>query len=134
MSVPTRRGLQSPNYDLLDLGIADLAGRSGSRLVIESFQANLQESGPPLAHHAQRAAQFLGHRLVIKSLAAGQYHPCPPSLGWLDTRAMSQRLKTLLLIRSQDQRFFRASGSHLSFLHLRRNPFIYSSHISVTGD
>jgi len=92
LTLPSHQG---PNHNLLDLSIGDLAGRSGSRLVIESFQASLQKSGTPLAHHAQRAAQFLRHASVLESLGAGQHHPRPPSQRRLATRAMGQRLNRL---------------------------------------
>src|SRR5438128_11998055 len=49
MRLGARRTFQGLNHNLLDLSIGDLAGRSGSRLVIESFQASLQKSGTPLA-------------------------------------------------------------------------------------
>jgi len=128
------RTFQGPNHTLLHLSIGDLAGRSGPRFVIESFQASLQKSGTPLAHHAQRAAQFLRHALVRESLGAGQHHPRPPSQRRLAARAMGQRLKPLLLFLSQSQWPFGASGSHLSLLHLRRTSAQLSSLISVTGD
>src|SRR5271157_4188430 len=70
MRLCARRTLQSPNHNLLHLGIADLARGSWSRLVIESLQARPQKSGTPLAHHAERAAQLLGHDLVGKALGA----------------------------------------------------------------
>src|SRR5439155_6072004 len=84
--------------------------------------------------HAQRAAQFLRHALVRDSLGAGQHHPRPPSQRRLAARAMGQRLKPFMLVRSQSQWPFGASGSHLSLLHLRRMPTLLSSLISVTGD
>src|SRR5438105_9802411 len=49
-------------------------------------------------------------------------------------RAMGQRLKPLLLVLSQSQWPFGASGSHLSLLHLRRTAAQLSSLISGTGD
>src|SRR6266436_7300103 len=44
MRLRARRTFQSPNHNLLHLSISDFAGRSRSRLVIESFQASLQKS------------------------------------------------------------------------------------------
>src|SRR6266550_5880078 len=134
MRMGARRTFQGLNHNLLDLSIADFARRSRSRLVIESFQASLQKSGTPLAHHTQRAAQFLRHALVRESLGAGQHDPRPPSQRRLAARAMGQRLKPLLLVLSQSQRPFGASGSHLSLLHLRRTSALFSSLIYVTGD
>src|SRR5881398_3187191 len=77
MRLGARCTFQGLNHNLLDLSIGDLAGRSGSRLVIESFQSSLQKSGPPLGYHAQRAAQFLRHALVRESLGAGPAPPAP---------------------------------------------------------
>src|ERR1700694_4374510 len=134
MRLCARRTFQGPNHNLLDLSIGDLAGRSGPRLIIESFQASPEKSETPLSHQAERAAQFLRHALVRKSLGAGQHHPRPPSQRRLAARAMGQRLKPLLLVRSQSQWPFGASGSHLSLLYLRRTSAQLSSLMSVTGD
>src|SRR6266567_245315 len=134
MRLCARCTFQGLNHNLLDLSIGDFAGCSGSRLVIESFQASLQKSGTPLAYHAQRAAQFLRHALVRESLGTGQHHPRPPSQERLAARPMSQRLKPFMLVLSQSQWPFGASGSHLSLLHLRRMPTVFSSLISVTED
>src|SRR5438046_9562036 len=72
MRLSARRALQGLNDHLLDPGIAYLAGRPGSRLVIKSFQASLQKSGAPLANHAQRGTQFPSTGSVVESPDAGQ--------------------------------------------------------------
>jgi hypothetical protein len=75
--LPSRRALQSLNHDPLHLLIADLARCTRSWLVIQSFQTLLQKPAAPFAHHTQRAAKFLCHRLVVQTIAAGQHHSCP---------------------------------------------------------
>src|SRR6266496_717123 len=69
MRLGARRTFQGPNHNLLDLSIGDFAGRSGSRLVIESFQATPQKSGTPLAHHADRKSTRLNSSHVEISYA-----------------------------------------------------------------
>src|SRR5205814_1719830 len=59
MRLGARCTFQGLNHNLLDLSIGDFAGRSGSRLAIESFQASPAKSGTPLAHHALRAVTSL---------------------------------------------------------------------------
>ena len=99
--LPARRAFQGLNDDLLDLGIAHLARRAGSRFVVESFQAGFQKARAPLAHHAHRAAQLPRHRLIVQSLGAGQHHPCSSRQQRLAPRPMRQRLQPLTLFVGQ---------------------------------
>jgi len=64
MRLSTGRAFQGLNDDPLDCGIADLAGRSRSGLVVESFQASFQKPRTPLAHHAQRGGSFRATALL----------------------------------------------------------------------
>src|SRR5947208_15730409 len=87
MRLRARRTFQSPNHNLLHLRISDFAGRSRSRLVIESFQASLQKSRAPLAHHAERTAQSLGHGVVSQpSAQASTTRARRARSGWLRAR------------------------------------------------
>src|SRR5437763_4177663 len=97
MRLGARYTFQGPNHNLLDLSIGNFAGRSGPRLIIESFQASPEKSGAPLGYHAQRAAQFLRHALVRESLGAGQHHTRPTSQRRLAARAMGPRLQPFML-------------------------------------
>jgi len=109
---------QGPNHHLLDLGIAYLAGCSGSGLVVESFLASFQKSGAPLAHHAQRGPHFPRHRLVVESFGAGQHHARTPRQQGLAARPMGQRLEPLAFLFGQNQSFVwvarSTSGTSLS--------------------
>jgi hypothetical protein len=82
------RAFQGLNNDLLDLGIAYFAWRSGPGLVVESFQASFQKSPAPLAHHAQRAAQFPGDTLIALPLGTRQHDPSSPRQQGLAARTM----------------------------------------------
>jgi hypothetical protein len=62
------------HHNLLNLGIADGARRSGPRLVVQRFQA-FQKPRAPLAHHANRAPPLASHRIISESLRTPQYDP-----------------------------------------------------------
>jgi hypothetical protein len=72
MGLSPGRAFQGSNDYPLDVGIAYLARRSRSRLVVESFQAALQKSRAPFSHHAQRNT---AHRSCSKqSIAESEPH------------------------------------------------------------
>src|SRR5437879_4885306 len=116
--VSPRGVLSKVRIHLLDLGIAYLAGCSGSGLVVESFPASFQKSGAPLAHHAQRGPHFPRHRLVVESFGAGQHHARTPRQQGLAARPMGQRLEPLAFLFGQNQSFVwvarSTSGTSLS--------------------
>src|SRR6516225_11184066 len=72
MRFSARSVFQGLNDYPLDLGIAYLAGRPRSRLVVESFQTNFEKSGAPLADHAQRDTHFSRYGFVVESFPPGQ--------------------------------------------------------------
>jgi len=85
-ATPVRRvrrcRLQGRDDHVLDLVHADRGRPSGALLVAEPVEAMLDEPGPPLADRDSRAAQLLGHRLVVVALGAREH----------DLRAKRQRL------------------------------------------
>ena len=134
MRLSARPALQGLNDHLLDPGIAYLAGRPGSRLVIKSFQASFQKSGALLADHASEARTFRATVLLSSPSAHASTRRSSPSQERLAARPMGQRLEPILLFLGQNQRLFGSPGSHLSLLHPRRMPTLLSSLIYGTGD
>jgi hypothetical protein len=66
------------DYYLFNLLIAEFARGARSRLIIETLEARLKEPSTPLADHAERAAEFLCHCLVIETVGTRQHHPRAP--------------------------------------------------------
>jgi hypothetical protein len=87
------------------------------------------ESGG-LSPAARRALQGLNHNLLDRGI--GNLARRPPSQPGLTACPMGQRFESILLVFSQNQRLFGSPGSHLSLLHLSRNPAPFSSLISGT--
>ena len=102
--LPARRAFQSLNHHPFNLLVADLARRAGPWFIIESFQPHLQESSSPFAHHAQRAAQLAGYRVIVQTLATGQHDARPSRQQRLAPRPMSHRFESGSLFFGQQQR------------------------------
>src|SRR5215469_16804718 len=132
MRLPTRRAFQGLDDNLLHLSIANLARRSRSGFVIESLQSRLQKPRTPLVYHADRTARLFSYQVVSQALGGGQDHTRAPRQHGLAAGSMGQRLKSFLFLRCQNQGSFRASGSHLSLLSLRRSLAAFSLFISPT--
>src|SRR5439155_73469 len=87
MRLGARCTFQGLNHNLLDLSIADFAGRSGSRLVIESFQATPQKSGAPLGYMPSEQRSFFAALLFASPWAqASTTRARRASAGWLRAR------------------------------------------------
>src|SRR5438445_473772 len=114
MRLGARCTFQGLNHNLLDLSIADFARRSRSRLVIESFQATPQKSGTLLAHHAQRAAQVSSPRSGSRVPGRRPAPPAPAEPAPAGCARDGPAIEAFLLVLSQSQWPFGASGSHLS--------------------
>jgi hypothetical protein len=71
-----RGAFQRAHHHLLDVIIADRAGRTRPRLVVQALQAVLHKSLAPLADRRRGDAQHPCHRLVVVFLGASQHHAC----------------------------------------------------------
>src|SRR5215831_4265429 len=90
MRLASRCAFQGLNHNFFYFRIADLPRRTRARFIVQSFQPAAQEARPPLAYHAQGAAQLLGYHLVIKSFGTGQHDPGAPCQKRLTARPMGQ--------------------------------------------